>query len=209
MIGKLTGKVDSTAEDHAILDVNGVGYLVFASAKTLGAMPQPGGMMSVLVETHVREDHFHLYGFATEAERQWFRTLNTVQGVGVKMALNILSAMTPEHILTAIAAQDKKAFTAVSGVGPKLGERIVTELKTTVAKMSGAGFAMPALSGAAGKKTNAKGGTPSPVEDALSALVHLGYGRSEAFSVVMRVQQAEPAASLDTLIRASLKELAA
>lgn len=207
MIGKLTGKVDSVAEDHCILDVNGVGYLVFASAKTLGAMPQPGGMISVLCETHVREDHIHLYGFATEAERQWFKTLTTVQGVGVKMGLAILSTMAPEQILTAIAAQDKKAFTAVSGVGPKLGERIVTELKTQAAKMTGAGFAMPAVSGAPAKSKTSK--APSAVEDALSALVHLGYSRSDAFSVVMRVQSAEPEASLDTLIRASLKELAA
>lgn len=206
MIGKLTGKVDSVAEDHCILDVGGVGYLVFASAKTLGAMPQPGGMMSLLTETHVREDHIHLYGFATEAERQWFKTLTTVQGVGVKMGLAILSSMTPEQILTAIAAQDKKAFTAVSGVGPKLAERIVTELKSQAARMTGAGFTMPAPH-AGDKKQKAPGG--SPVEDALSALVHLGYSRSDAFSVVMRIQSAEPAASLDTLIRASLKELAA
>jgi Holliday junction DNA helicase RuvA len=208
MIGKLTGKVDSVAEDHAILDVGGVGYLVFASAKTLAAMPAPGGMMSVLVETHVREDHIHLYGFATEAERQWFKTLTTVQGVGVKMGLAILGAMSPEQILTAIAAQDKKAFTAVSGVGPKLGERIVTELKTAASKMAGAGFTMPAVSGTQAKgKATAK--PASAIDDALSALVHLGYNRSDAFTVVMRVQSSAPDASLDTLIRASLKELAA
>jgi Holliday junction DNA helicase RuvA len=207
MIGKLTGKVDSVSEDHLILDVNGVGYLVFASAKTLAALPQPGGMMSVLCETHVREDHIHLYGFATEAERIWFRTLTTVQGVGVKMALAILGVFAPDQILTAIAAQDKKALTAVSGVGPKLAERIVTELKTQASKMTGAGFAMPAVSGTPAKGKTAK--APSAVEDALSALVHLGYGRSDAFSVVMRIQSAEPDASLDTLIRASLKELAA
>ncbi len=206
MIGKLTGKVDATAEDHFILDVNGVGYFVFASGRTLAALPQPGGMMSVLCETHVREDHIHLYGFATEGERQWFKTLTTVQGVGVKMAMAILGTFTPEQILTAIAAQDKKAFTAVSGVGPKLAERIVTELKTQASKMTGSGFVMPAAHGGATKKTKT---TASPVEDALSALVHLGYGRSEAFSVVMRIQSAEPEASLDTLIRSSLKELAA
>lgn len=209
MIGKLTGKVDSTAEDHFILDVNGVGYLVFASAKTLGALPQPGGLMSVITETHVREDHIHLYGFASEAERNWFRTLNTVQGVGVKMALGILSVMVPEQILTAIAAQDKKAFTAVSGVGPKLAERIVTELKSQVTKLSAAGFSIAAQhAGAAPQKPGSKK-EASAVEDALSALVHLGYGRSEAFSVVMRVRSAEPEATLDTIIRASLKELAA
>lgn len=208
MIGKLTGKVDSSTEDHFILDVGGVGYLVFASGKTLAALPQPGGMMSVLIETHVREDHFHLYGFATEAERQWFKTLTTVQGVGVKMAMAILGAMSPEQILTAIAAQDKKAFTAVSGVGPKLGERIVTELKTQASKMTGLGFAMPAHTAAAPAKKG-KAAAPSAVEDALSALVHLGYNRSDAFTVVMRVQSAQPGASLDTLIRTSLKELAA
>lgn len=208
MIGKLTGKVDSVAEDHCILDVGGVGYLVFASARTLSALPQSGGMMALLTETHVREDHIHLYGFASEAERQWFRTLTTVQGVGVKVALAILGAMSPEQILTAIAAQDKKAFTAVSGIGPKLGERIVTELKSQASKMTGLGFAMPAPSEGVAKKGKAVA-TPSAVEDALSALVHLGYNRSDAFSVVMRVQSAEPAASLDTLIRASLKELAA
>lgn len=208
MIGKLTGKVDSVAEDHCILDVGGVGYLVFASGRTLAALPPSGGMMSLLMETHVREDHIHLYGFANEAERQWFRTLTTVQGVGVKVALAIQSVMSPEQILTAIAAQDKKAFTAVSGVGPKLGERIVTELKSQASKMTGLGFAMPAPTGTTPKKGKAPV-APSAVEDALSALVHLGYNRSDAFSVVMRVQSAEPEASLDTLIRASLRELAA
>jgi len=208
MIGKLTGKVDSSTEDHLILDVNGVGYLVFASAKTLSALPMAGGLISLLIETHVREDHFHLYGFATEAERQWFRTLTTVQGVGVKMALAILGVFAPDQLLATIAAQDKKALTAVSGVGPKLAERIVTELKNQAAKMAGAGFAMPAVSGTPTKgKAAAK--TPSAVEDALSALVHLGYGRTEAFSVVMRIQGEQPDATLDTLIRASLKELAA
>ncbi|PZP85928.1 MAG: Holliday junction branch migration protein RuvA [Azospirillum brasilense] len=208
MIGKLTGKIDSTTDDHCIVDVNGVGYVVFASAKTLGLLPAAGGLVSLLIETHVREDHIHLYGFASEAERQWFRTLTTVQGVGVKMALAILGVFTPEQLLTTIAAQDKKALTAVSGVGPKLAERIVTELKNQAAKMAGAGFAMPAVSGTA-TKGKAATKTPSAVEDALSALVHLGYSRTDAFTVVMRIQSAEPEASLDTLIRASLKELAA
>lgn len=208
MIGKLTGKLDSSADDHCIVDVNGVGYVVFASAKTLALLPAAGGLVSLLIETHVREDHIHLYGFASESERQWFRTLTTVQGVGVKMALAILGVFAPDQLLATIAAQDKKALTAVSGVGPKLAERIVTELKNQAAKMAGAGFAMPAVSGTTAKgKAAAK--TPSAVEDALSALVHLGYSRTDAFTVVMRIQSAEPEASLDTLIRASLKELAA
>lgn len=211
MIGKLTGRVDEVAEDHAILDVNGVGYLVFASGRTLSALPERGGMMSLLIETHVREDHFHLYGFATAAERIWFKTLTTVQGVGVKMAMAILSAMAPEQILTAIAAQDKKALTVVSGVGPKLAERIVTELKGQAVKLGAAGFSIAATHAgdapAKGKKAAAV--APSLIEDALSALVHLGYGRSEAFSVVMRLQQENPSAKLDQLIRDGLRELAA
>lgn len=210
MIGKLTGKVDASAEDHCILDVNGVGYFVYASAKTLGLLPQPGGLVSLLIETHVREDHIHLYGFATEAERQWFRTLTTVQGVGVKMGLAILGVFTPDQLLTAIAAQDKKALTAVSGVGPKLAERVVTELKNQAVKLAGAGFSIAAPhAGAPAPKGKKPAAAPSMTEDALSALVHLGYSRTDAFTVVMRVQSSEPGASLDTLIRASLKELAA
>ncbi len=219
MIGKLTGRIDEIAEDHLILDVGGVGYLVFASGRTLAAMPPKGGAASLLTETHVREDHIHLYGFATAAERVWFKTLTTVQGVGVKMAMAILSALAPEQILAAIASQDKKALTVVSGVGPKLAERIVTELKSKAVQLGAAGFAIAAgHSGNAGdgtssgatksaQKTNAA--TRSVVEDALSALVHLGYGRSEAFSVVMRLQQAAPEAKLDQIIRDSLRELAA
>lgn len=212
MIGKLTGRVDEIAEDHLILDVGGVGYLVFASAKTLAAMPERGGAASLLTETHVREDHIHLYGFATVAERTWFKTLTTVQGVGVKMAMAILSTLSPEQILTAIAAQDKKALTIVSGVGPKLAERLVIELKSQAVKLGAAGFNITAghsaqVSASKGKKAAAA--APSVIEDALSALVHLGYGRSEAFSVVMRLQQEKPDSKLDVLIRESLRELAA
>lgn len=210
MIGKLTGRIDELTEDHLILDVNGVGYLVFASARTLGACPERGGSMSLLIETHVREDHFHLYGFATTAERVWFKTLTTVQGVGVKMAMAILSALSPEHILTAIAAQDKKALTVVSGVGPKLAERIVTELKSQAVKLGAAGFSITATHAGEGKgKPKAAATTGTLLEDALSALVHLGYGRSEAFSVLMRLQQEAPEAKLDQLIRDGLRELAA
>lgn len=211
MIGKLTGRVDDVAEDHLILDVNGVGYLVFASAKTLAALPERGGSISLLTETHVREDHIHLYGFATAAERVWFKTLTTVQGVGVKMAMAILSTLTPEQILTAIAAQDKKALTIVSGVGPKLAERLVIELKSQAVKLGAAGFSIAAghSADAVAGKGKKPAATPSVIEDALSALVHLGYGRSEAFSVVMRLQQEKPEAKLDALIRDSLRELAA
>ncbi|MFZ4541072.1 MAG: Holliday junction branch migration protein RuvA [Rickettsiales bacterium] len=210
MIGKLTGRVDEVAEDHLILDVGGVGYLVFASGKTLAALPEKGGAVSLLTETHVREDHIHLYGFASVAERVWFRTLTTVQGVGVKMAMAILSTLSPEQILTAIAAQDKKALTVVSGVGPKLAERLVIELKGHAVKLGAAGFSMAAShAGEAAVKGKKAAAAPSVIEDALSALVHLGYGRSEAFSVVTRRLQSTPDAKLDVLIRDSLRELAA
>lgn len=207
MIGKLTGRVDEIAEDHLILDVGGVGYLVFASGKTLAALGPKGSAASLLTETHVREDHIHLYGFASAAERVWFRTLTTVQGVGVKMALAILSALAPEQILTAIAAQDKKALTVVSGVGPKLAERLVVELKSQATKLGAAGFTIPAAH--AGTLPKDAAPRTGAVEDALSALVHLGYNRSDAFTAVMRVQQAVPEAKLDQLIRDSLRELAA
>lgn len=212
MIGKLTGRIDSVAEDHLILDVGGVGYYVFASAKTLAALGPAGTPTTLLTETHVREDHIHLYGFANAAEQTWFKTLTTVQGVGVKMALAILSTLSPEQILTAIAAQDKKALTVVSGVGPKLAERLVLELKSQVVKLGAAGFSIAAphagnAAPAKGKVTVAKPSTV--VEDALSALVHLGYSRSDAFTVVMRLQSTQPDAKLDTLIRESLRELAA
>ena len=210
MIGKLTGRVDEVAEDHVILDVGGVGYLVFCSGKTLGALPPKGGAATLLTETHVREDHIHLYGFVTVAERVWFRTLTTVQGVGVKMAMAILSALSPEQILTAIAAQDKKALTVVSGVGPKLAERLVVELKSQVTKLGAAGFQIAAQhTGEKPAAKTAKAATGTAIEDALSALVHLGYNRSEAFTAVMRVQSENPEAKLDALIRDSLRELAA
>ena len=214
MIGKLTGKIDSVADDHLLLDVAGVGYFVFCSGRTLSMMPGVGGNASLLIDTHVREDHIHLYGFANAAEQQWFRTLTTVQGVGVKMAMAILSALAPEQILTAIAAQDKKALTVVSGVGPKLAERIVTELKTHAVKLGAAGFTIAAqhagnaAAGAAAKSAK-KSPAQSAAEDALSALVHLGYSRSDAFSVVMRLQQNAPEMKLDALIRDALRELAA
>lgn len=210
MIGKLTGRVDETAEDHLILDVGGVGYLVFASGRTIAALPERGAVAQLLIETHVREDHFHLYGFADAGERTWFRTLTTVQGVGVKMALAILSALSPDQILTAIAAQDKKALTVVSGVGPKLAERIVTELKSHAAKLVGMGGIAASQQGTmtAAKTSPQNAPTRSVAEDALSALVHLGYGRSDVFTVVMRLLSETPEITLDTLIRDSLRELA-
>lgn len=196
-----------------ILDVGGVGYTLFASAKTLSAMPQAGGQASLITETHVREDHIHLYGFANREEREWFRLLTTVQGVGVKMALAILSMFAPYDLARIIGAQDKKSMTAASGVGPKLAERIVTELKNKVHSMPGAtGFAMPELSGNAKKAGAKKSDAPPQVDvagDAVSALTHLGYSRADAFAAVSRYLQQNAGASIDDIIRNSLRELAA
>ena len=213
MIGKLRGIVDELGEDFMILDVGGVGYMLFASAKTLSAMPQAGGQASLITETHVREDHIHLYGFANREEREWFRLLTTVQGVGVKMALAILSMFAPHDLARIIGAQDKKSMTAASGVGPKLAERIVTELKNKVHLMPGAtGFSMPEHSGNA-KKGSKKEAPSAPKEDvagdSVSALTHLGYSRADAFAAVSRYLQQNAGASIDDIIRNSLRELAA
>jgi Holliday junction DNA helicase RuvA len=208
MIGKLRGLIDGATEDSVIIDANGVGYLVFCSAKTLSKLPQSGQAAALLIETHVREDHIHLYGFANEAERQWFRLLTTVQGVGVKMALAILGVFEPEEIATVIGAQDKKSLTAVSGVGPKLAERIVTELKNAVAKMPAGNVADFAASQQ--KKGAAQKTLPASLqEDAVSALAHLGYSRMEAFTAVSRALNQVPEAKLDQLITTALRELAA
>lgn len=207
MIGKLRGIIDSIDEDFVILDVNGVGYVVFASGKTLSRLGDVGNAASLLIETHVREDHIHLYGFADAAERAWFRLLTTVQGVGVKMGLAILGTYSPEELAPMIGAQDKKSLTAVSGVGPKLAERIVTELKNAVAKMPFGAVASFAPKDS--KNAPKKAAAPSLQEDAVSALSHLGYSRMEAFTAVSRAMQSAPEASLDTLITSALRELAA
>jgi len=205
MIGKLTGKLDAVFDDHILIDVNGVGYIAFCSVRTMRMLPDVGGMVSLIIETHVREDHIHLYGFGSAIEREWFKILTTVQGVGVKMGMAILGHFSPEQIINCIAAQDKKALTHISGVGPKLAERIVVELKSVVGKMVGGAMPVIVTTDKAGKKNAAS----SNSEDAVSALVHLGYQRADAFTAVARILQQSPQAKLDQLIRDSLKELAA
>nr|MBC8158989.1 Holliday junction branch migration protein RuvA [Alphaproteobacteria bacterium] len=179
MIAKLTGRIDTLGEDYAIIDVSGVGYLIFCSARTLGRLTE-GEHASIVVETHVREDHIHLYGFMEEAERDWFKVLTTVQGVGAKVGLAILSALNAEELLHAIAAGDKAALTRPSGVGPKLAARIASELKDKVGGLAlgGAGFPGSPVSGVAGGSHTA---------DAVSALVNLGYGASDALRAVSHV----------------------
>ncbi len=202
MIGKLTGLFDSSGEDWAMVDVSGVGYLLFCSSRTLGRLPGAREAVSLLVETHVREDHIHLYGFIDRAERDWFRLLGTVQGVGAKMALAILSALTPEELIQAIAAQDKTQLIRANGVGQKLAGRIVAELKDKVAGLALGPAVVTALA-------NGAAGTAGPGKDAVSALVNLGYGRSEAFgAVALASRRLGEAAPLEALVREGLKELA-
>ncbi|MGE5268184.1 MAG: Holliday junction branch migration protein RuvA [Thiohalocapsa sp.] len=207
MIAKLSGIVDSVGTDGAVVDVGGVGYLVFASSRTLGRLPPSGADIRLLIETHVREDHIHLYGFVDPAERDWFRLLVTVQGVGARLALAILSAAAPEALLLAILAQDKAVLTQADGVGPRLAARIVNELRDKVG-----GLALPqqapvaAAAGVAGGIGGDGAGAVSP--EAVSALVNLGYRRAEAFGAVAAAsRRLGNEAALDALIRAGLQEL--
>jgi len=199
MIAMLAGIVDQAAADGVVVDVNGVGYLVFASARTLARVPPRGEAVRLLIETHVREDHIHLYGFADEAERGWFRLLTTVQGVGAKLALALLSVLPPEALATAIMAQDKAALARADGVGQKLAQRIANELKDKVGGI--------ALGPAATSAPIAA--PPGAAADAVSALINLGYSRSDAYSAVNQAAQRLGAeARIDALIRAGLQELA-
>ena len=203
MIARLKGLIDETGTDWLVLDVGGVGYLVFCSARTARAMPGRGEPAVLHVETHVREDHIHLYGFADAADREWFRLLTTVQGVGSRVALAVQSVLSATDLMQAILAQDRTALTRASGVGPKLAGRIVAELKD---KVGGVSLAVPGavLAGAAAAAEN------GPVADAVSALVNLGYRRAEAFGAVAHAAQAlGPEAGIEALIRAGLKELSA
>ncbi len=202
MIAKLKGIVDSVDTDSAIIDVGGVGYLVSASSRTLRDLVV-GGPVSMLVETIVREDAIALYGFLETAERNWFRILTTVQGVGARVGLSILSTLSPDEIARAIAAQDRATLSRPAGVGPKLAARLATELKDKAASF---GIAPASAAPVAGAPVNA----PASInEDAVSALVNLGYKRIEAFGAVARVtHRLGPDARLDAVIRAGLQELA-
>jgi len=203
MIAMLRGILDSVSDDAAIIDVGGVGYLVFCSRRTLDSMPPPGNAVRVLVETHVREDHIHLYGFLQPEERSWFRLLTTVQGVGARVALSILSVLSSDQLLTAIVAQDKAPINRAHGVGPKLAARVVSELKD---KVGGIALSAPAAFAVPGALAAGKG---VPNEEAVSALVNLGFSRTEAFGAVARAGQSlGAAAAVDDLIRSGLKELA-
>ena len=204
MIGKLTGTIDSVGEDFAILDVHGVGYLVHCSARTLQALPGEGEPVTLAIETHVREDQIRLFGFLSDLEREWFRLLQTVQGVGTKVALSILSTLKPADLASAIALRDKAMITRSPGVGPKVAERIVTELKDKAPAFADLDPAVIRLSGAIEDKR-----APQPVVDAVSALVNLGYGQPQAAAAVAAAaRSAGEGADTARLIRLGLKELA-
>jgi Holliday junction DNA helicase RuvA len=199
MIAQLTGRVEALSDGTCVIDVAGVGYLVQASSRTLSALPQSPAQAKLLIETHVREDAILLYGFADAAERDWFRLLTTVQGVGGRVALAILSALSPRDLVGAIAAGDRASLTRAAGVGPRLAIRLLTELRDKAG-------AMPAPAGVSYAPQIAP---QSQAGDALSALVNLGYRRPEAQQTVARVaERLGENATLDALIRDSLKELA-
>jgi Holliday junction DNA helicase RuvA len=204
MIGKLRGVLDSIGEDHLILDVQGVGYLVHASARTLGNLPQQGAPLTLAIETFVREDMIRLYGFANELERDWFRLLQSVQGVGAKVALSVQSVLSPGELASAIALQDKAMVARAPGVGPKVAQRIVTELRDKAPAYSGAAAAEIGLQTAIGS-----GLASSAVTDAVSALTNLGYSGQQASSAVAKaLKKAGEDAGSAQLIRLGLKELA-
>ena len=203
MIGKLRGMVDSVDDETLILDVNGVGYLVAASARTLRALPAAGEAAELLIETHVREDAIRLYGFLTATERDWFRLLQSVQGVGAKVALGILGALSTEALSVAVARQDRAMMARAPGVGPKLAARLVLELKDKAPASADPDFA--------GAETGRERASrlSRAAEDAILALVGLGYGQPQAAAAVARISaQLGQDAQTAALVRAGLKELA-
>jgi Holliday junction DNA helicase RuvA len=204
MIGKLRGKVDAIGESHAIIDVNGVGYEVQLSARTLRNMKQ-GEEVSLTIDTHVREDAIRLFGFASEVERSWFRTLQTIQGVGSKVALATLGTLSPQDLASAIALQNWAAVEQTPGVGKKLAQRIVAELKDKAPALSVAGLNVPAA---------VNGKTAGPAEanataEAISALINLGYNPAQAnAAVAIALSELGDKAETPGLIRRGLRELA-
>lgn len=204
MIGKLKGTVDEIDEDHAVIDVHGVCYVAFCSARTLGNLPAAGEAVVLYIETYVREDMIRLFGFQTVLEREWFKLLQSVQGVGAKVALAVLSTMPPSDLANAIALRDIAMVSRAPGVGKKVAERIVTELKNKAPAFAGE------ASGTIGLKQELGAGVaPAPITDAVSALTNLGYSRDiAANAVAAALKVAGEGADSAKLIRLGLKELA-
>jgi Holliday junction DNA helicase RuvA len=204
MIGKLKGIIDSYGEDFVILDVNGVGYQVHCSPRTLQELPAVGAPVTLAIETHVREDQIRLFGFLLDGEREWFRLLQTVQGVGAKVALSVLGTLKPADLASAIALRDKAMVARAPGVGPKVAERIVTELKDKAPAHAQLDPAVVRLAGALDGRR-----APQPVSDAVSALVNLGYGQPQAAAAIAAAARAAgEGADAKSLIRLGLKEIA-
>ena len=204
MIGKLKGVIDGYGEDFVIVDVGGVGYVAHCSARTLQALPGTGEPVVLSIETHVREDQIRLFGFLSDVEREWFRLLQTVQGVGTKVALSVLGTLKPADLANAVAMRDKAAIARSPGVGPKVAERIVTELKDKAPSFANVDPALVHLSGAIDDSR-----APRPVTDAISALVNLGYGQPQAAAAIASASRsAGEGAETAQLIRLGLKELA-
>jgi Holliday junction DNA helicase RuvA len=203
MIASLAGIVDWVGPEGAVIDVGGVGYLAYCSTRTLGLLPPPGGTARLLIETHVREDHIHLYGFIDATERDWFRRLTTVQGVGARLALAILSAVAPDALILAIVAQDKAMLARADGVGPRLAARIVNELKDKIA-----GLALVSVQPASPGRSTVPAANGA-IADAVSALENLKIGRAEAYGAVAAAsRRLGDNAAVEALITAGLQELA-
>jgi Holliday junction DNA helicase RuvA len=204
MIGKLKGVIDTYGEDFVIIDVGGVGYVVHCSARTIQVLPGVGEPVVLSIETHVREDQIRLFGFTSDIEREWFRLLQTVQGVGTKVALSVLGTLKPADLANAVAMRDKAMIARSPGVGPKVAERIVTELKDKAPAYASVDPALVRLAGAVEEKR-----APQPVLDAISALVNLGYGQPQAAAAIAAANRAAgEGADAAALIRRGLKELA-
>jgi Holliday junction DNA helicase RuvA len=204
MIGKLKGIIDSYGEDYVIVDVHGVGYQVHCSSRTLQSLPAVGEPAILSIETHVREDQIRLFGFVSDLDREWFRLLQTVQGVGVKVALAVLGTLKPSELANAIALRDRAAIARTPGVGAKVAERIVTELKDKTPALTDIDPAVVRLSEAVDENR-----APQPLRDAVSALVNLGYGQPQAAAAIAAAaREAGEGADTAKLIRFGLKELA-
>jgi Holliday junction DNA helicase RuvA len=203
MIGKLKGVIDSYGEDFVVVDVGGVGYVVHCSARTLQALPGAGEPAVLSIETYVREDQIRLFGFLSDVEREWFRLLQTVQGVGARVALSVLGTLKVADLASAVAMRDKAMIARSPGVGPKVAERIVTELKDKAPAFANIDPAVIRLSGAVDEKR-----APQPVADAVSALVNLGYGQPQAAAAIAAAaRDAGEGADTGRLIRLGLREL--
>jgi Holliday junction DNA helicase RuvA len=204
MIGKLRGVIDSYNEDSVVIDVHGVGYLVHCSVRTLQSLPAPGEAATISIETWVREDQIRLYGFATDLDREWFRILTGVQGVGAKVALAVLGTLKVADLANAIALGDKAQIARAPGVGPKLAQRLVIELKDKAPAFANVDPAVVRLQGDLAERR-----APLPVSEAISALVNLGYGEIQASgAIAAAVRSAGDKATTESLIRLGLKELA-